>query len=134
MEIKGTIKLIQGTVQVSEKFSKRIVVVSTRDEYPQHLSIEFNNDKCALLDEFSIGNEVEVAINLRGVCYNDKKTGEEKYFNAIQGWKIAKTDGAPEPKGAGSPMKSHAEAMEERRNAKESASIENQDVIDDLPF
>ncbi len=135
MEIKGTIKLIQETVQVSEKFSKRIVVVSTRDEYPQHLSIEFNNDKCALLNEFNSGDEVEVAVNLRGVCYNDKKTGEEKYFNAIQGWKIAKTDDAPEPKGAGSPMKSHAEAMSERAKNKEAEVAGSQDDDDtDLPF
>lgn len=134
MEIKGTIKLIQKTVQVSEKFSKRIVVVSTKDEYPQHLSIEFNNDKCALLDGFSNGDEVEVAVNLRGVCYNDKKTGEEKYFNSIQGWRISKTDDAPEPKGNGA-GKSHAEAMAEKAKNKEAEVVVSQDDDDtDLPF
>lgn len=90
MEITGKIKFIGSTQQVSDKFSKREVVVSTSEQYPQHISIEFNQDKCAVLDKYSVGDQVTVGINLRGREYTDSKSGLIKYFNSIQGWNIKK--------------------------------------------
>lgn len=90
MEITGKIKFIGTTQQVSDKFSKREVVVSTDEQYVQHISIEFNQDKCAVLDKYAVGDEVTVGINLRGREYINPNTGEVKYFNSIQGWKIKK--------------------------------------------
>lgn len=90
MEITGKIKFIGSTQQVSDKFSKREVVVSTDEQYPQHISIEFNQDKCSILDKYDVGDEVTVGINLRGREYTNPNTGEVKYFNSIQGWNIKK--------------------------------------------
>lgn len=89
MEVKGKIKFIGSTQQVSEKFSKREIVVSTDEQYPQHISIEFNQDKCAILDKYSVGDDVEVGINLKGREWTNPQ-GETKYFNSIQGWNIKK--------------------------------------------
>jgi len=89
MEVKGKIKFIGSTQQVSEKFSKREIVVSTDEQYPQHISIEFNQDKCAILDKYNVGDDVEVGINLRGREWTNPQ-GEVKYFNSIQGWNIKK--------------------------------------------
>lgn len=89
MEITGKIKFIGTTQQVSDKFSKREVVVSTSEQYPQHISIEFNQDKCSILDKYAVGDEVTVGINLRGREYTNPQ-GEVKYFNSIQGWNIKK--------------------------------------------
>jgi hypothetical protein len=89
MEVKGKIKFIGSTQQVSEKFSKREIVVSTDEQYPQHISIEFNQDKCAILDKYSVGDNVEVGINLRGREWTNPQ-GETKYFNSVQGWNIKK--------------------------------------------
>lgn len=89
MEVKGKIKFIGSTQQVSDKFSKREIVVSTDEQYPQHISIEFNQDKCAVLDKYSIGDDVEVGINLKGREWTNPQ-GETKYFNSIQGWNIKK--------------------------------------------
>ena len=89
MEVKGKIKFIGATQQVSDKFSKREIVVSTDEQYPQHISIEFNQDKCAILDKYSVGDDVEVGINLRGREWTNPQ-GETKYFNSIQGWNIKK--------------------------------------------
>lgn len=89
MEVKGKIKFIGSTQQVSEKFSKREIVVSTDEQYPQHISIEFNQDKCAILDKYRVGENVEVGINLRGREWTDPQ-GLIKYFNSIQGWNIKK--------------------------------------------
>lgn len=89
MEITGKIKFIGTTQQVSDKFSKREVVVSTDEQYVQHISIEFNQDKCSILDKYAVGDEVTVGINLRGREYTNPQ-GEVKYFNSIQGWNIKK--------------------------------------------
>jgi hypothetical protein len=89
MEVKGKIKFIGSTQQVSEKFSKREIVVTTDEQFPQHISIEFNQDKCAILDRYRVGDDVEVGINLRGREWTDPQ-GLIKYFNSIQGWNIKK--------------------------------------------
>jgi len=39
MEIKGTVKMIGQTVQVSDKFSKRELVIVTDEKYPQSILI-----------------------------------------------------------------------------------------------
>ena len=91
MEVTGKIKLIGNTVNVTETFSKRELVVSTDEQYPQHILIEFNKDKCNLLDKFKVGEVVTVGINLGGREWVNPQ-GETKYFNSIKGWKIFKAD------------------------------------------
>ena len=88
MEIEGNIKVIKDEVQVSDKFKKREIVVTTDETYPQHILIEFNQDKCNLVDNRNVGDKVKVSVNIYGREWSDPKTGEVKYFNSIKGWKI----------------------------------------------
>ncbi len=88
MEVKGKIKVINPMVTVSAAFKKRELVVTTEEQYPQHILIEFMQDKCDLLDKFKVGEDVNVSINLRGREWTNPQ-GETKYFNQIQGWKIS---------------------------------------------
>ena len=96
MEISGKIKLINPTKEVSDSFKKRELVVTTDENYPQHISIDFVQDKCANLDSYNIGENVKVSINIKGKEYTNKQ-GEVNYFNQINGWKIEKTDSAVPP-------------------------------------
>jgi hypothetical protein len=94
MEVSGKIKVIETTQQVSDSFKKRELVVTTDEQYPQHISIGFVQDKCDLLNNFNVGDDVTVSINLRGREWVNPK-GETKYFNDIQGWRIVKfTEGS----------------------------------------
>ena len=88
MEVIGKIKII-GDVQTfgSNGFRKRELVVTTDDQYPQMIMIEFVQDKCDLLNNYSVGQDVKVSINLRGREWINPQ-GEAKYFNSIQGWRI----------------------------------------------
>jgi len=86
MEVKGKIKVIQPVVEKGT-FKSQDVVVTTEEQYPQHISIQFVQDKCALLDSFREGQSVKVSINLRGRDWVNPQ-GETVYFNTIQGWKI----------------------------------------------
>ena len=89
MEVLGRVKLINPVQQVSASFKKRELVVTTEEQYPQHILIEFAQDKCSLLDNIQINEDVTVHINLRGREWVNQQ-GETKYFNQIQGWKIDK--------------------------------------------
>lgn len=88
MYITGNITRILGTQQVSDSFQKREVHIKTTDEqYPQDLCIEFHQDKTALLDSFSAGQDVTIGINLRGREWT-AQDGNIRVFNTIAGWKI----------------------------------------------
>ena len=88
MEIKGIIKKISETVQISDRFRKREFVVeySSNPDYPQPLQFEMVQDRCELLDSFHEGQEVEVHFDLRGREWTSPQ-GEVKYFNSLQAWK-----------------------------------------------
>lgn len=89
MQVTGKIKVINQTQEVSASFKKRELVVSTNEQYQQHILIEFNQDKCSVLDNYKVGDNVVVDINLRGREWINPE-GVVKYFNQIQGWKIEK--------------------------------------------
>jgi hypothetical protein len=65
-------------------FRKREVVITTEEQYPQDILVEFIQDKCDLLNRYSIGQDVKININLRGKEWINSE-GIAKYFNAIQG-------------------------------------------------
>ena len=87
MEVSGRIKLINPEQQVSATFRKRELVVSTDEQYPQHILINFVQDKCDILSAYKVGEQIKVGINIRGREWVSPQ-GETKYFNDIQGWKI----------------------------------------------
>lgn len=96
MEVSGKIKVINAENQVSASFKNRKLVVTTDEQYPQHIEIVFVQDKCDLLNSYKVGDSVKVSINLRGREWVNPQ-GETKYFNEVQGWRIEKTESAPEP-------------------------------------
>ena len=89
MKITGKIKLIGQTEQVSDKFKKRELVVTTFENptYPQHISMQCTNDKVVMLDNLTVGTEVSIEANLRGRA-GTSPTGQIKYFNTIECWKL----------------------------------------------
>lgn len=87
-KLTGTIKVIGDTTQVTEKFSKREFVITEQSKFPQDISFQLMQDKCSLLDAFKVGGQVEVFFNLNGKEWINKTTGEVKYFNTLNAWKI----------------------------------------------
>ena len=92
MEITGKIKWIDEVKTYgSNGFRKREIVITTQEQYPQNIIIEFVEDKCELLDSYQIGQDVRIGINLRGREWVNPE-GQTKYFNSIQGWRIDQLD------------------------------------------
>lgn len=92
MEVVGKIKVIGETGTFGTGgFRKRDLVVTTDEQYPQHILLEFVQDKCDILDKYAVGQDVKVGVNLRGREWVNPQ-GETKYFNSIQGWRIDKAE------------------------------------------
>lgn len=87
MEVTGIVKRIGEVQTFGNDFTKREIVITTEDQYPQHLSIEFFKDKTALLNNYSEGQKVKISINLNGREWVSPE-GDVKYFNTISGWRI----------------------------------------------
>lgn len=95
-KMKGVVKVIRPTQQVSEKFSKREFVVTDLSEaqYPQDILFELKQDKTSLLDNFMQGQEVEVSFNLKGREWTSPQ-GDVKYFNTLNAFKLETMGAAP---------------------------------------
>ncbi|QOD60246.1 DUF3127 domain-containing protein [Polaribacter haliotis] len=123
MEVIGKVKLI-GEVQTfgSNGFRKRELVVTTDEQYPQMIMVEFVQDKCDLLNSYAVGQDVKVSINLRGREWINPQ-GEAKYFNSIQGWRIENLSQAAPNQGNLPPVDQF----------KEASNVSDAEP-DDLPF
>jgi len=124
MEITGKIKKIDETKTFGASgFRKREMVVTTNEQYPQMLMVEFVQDKCDLLDSYQVGQDVKVSINLRGREWINPE-GKAVYFNSIQGWRV---EAAQAEAAAGAPP------MAPLENLKTTTDL-NESEPDDLPF
>ena len=60
MEVAGKIKWLDETKTYGGNgFRKREVVVTTEEQYPQHILVEFVQDKCDLLNNYQVGDQVK---------------------------------------------------------------------------
>lgn len=84
LEITGQLIEIDETKEYGRNgFQKRQCTIKTDDQqYPQELPVVFVKDKCSVLDQFNVGDQVTVQCNLRGSQHNDRR------FVEIQAWKI----------------------------------------------
>ncbi len=125
MELQGKIKLIDQTKTYGNNgFRKREMVLITEEQYPQTVLIEFIQDKTDLLNNFQVGQDVKISINIRGREWVNPQ-GETKYFNSIQGWRIENlAQAAPDQN---IPPMPPIEPFESTDNF-------NEDEHDDLPF
>ena len=123
MNISGKVKLIIETKEYgSNGFRKREIVLTTQEQYPQNILVEFIQDRTNLLDAFNVGDLVKIDINLRGREWTNDK-GEIKYFNSIQGWRIEKVE---------DDFESQLPPLPTKEDLNISESSENEP--DDLPF
>ncbi|MBK9283903.1 MAG: DUF3127 domain-containing protein [Sphingobacteriaceae bacterium] len=90
MEVTGTLKAKFETTKINDRFQKREFILTTEANtpYPQHVSFQVTQDKCTMLDQFNIGEELRVQFNLRGREWNGPQG--IKYFNTLEAWRIEK--------------------------------------------
>ncbi|HRH36786.1 MAG TPA: DUF3127 domain-containing protein [Flavobacteriales bacterium] len=127
--ITGTIKVVGQTQQVSEKFSKRELVITEQGgQYPQMVPVEFKQDKTGLLDGFNPGEEVTVTCYINGREWTGKD-GVTKYFLSLAGNRIERAgNNRSSPSGGGGRQSAPAPSIADM------PPISAGSDEDDLPF
>ena len=107
-ELSGRLIEKFETRQVSDSFKKREFVVEKKPDNPNlefsdYIKFQLTQDRCSLIDEFKINDEIRVSFNIRGNRW--EKDGKVNYFTNLDVWKIEKTQSdqsaiPPEPAGA----------------------------------
>ena len=122
-EIEGVISAIHKEQQITDRFSKRtfkVFVLNEKNEiYSDVFELELKNDKCALIDQFSVGDAVECKCGLSGRDWQNRdgdpvydKTGKQINSTTINCWYIVPLDRSD---------------LQEKHDAKESAPVQESD-------
>ena len=91
-EASGTLKVLNDTRVISDKFRLREFVLETPGKYPQPVLFQVVNEKCDELDAWQIGDHVSVCFDVRGREWKNDK-GEVRYFNSLSVWKFQRNAG-----------------------------------------
>jgi len=87
LPFEGVVKIVFDTQEFKNNFKKREIVVSTEDQYPQHIKFEFTDDNgINKLDEIVEGDKVKILFELRGSEW------QEKFFTNLRGVAITTFD------------------------------------------
>ena len=93
-EAQGIIHSIGETMEFGNNgFTKREFVIQLtgpdeNSQYPNYIALELIKDKCALMDNYKIGSEIQVSFNLSGRLW--ASAGKpEKCFTSLQAWKVS---------------------------------------------
>ena len=93
-EITGRLADKFETQVISDRFQKREFVLEIKStgsngfEFVDLIKFQTTQDKCTLLDQFTIDEMVKVSFNLRGRKW--EKDGQVSYFTNLEAWRIEK--------------------------------------------
>ncbi len=135
LEIEATIVKIMDEQVISDRFKKREFVVQTKEQYPQTVCFELTQDKTNLIDDYAIGQDINVHFNIRGREWTPPQGGDTRYYTSLQAWRLTTGQAAPPP--AAAPQQSHNSSLPpqgEPFNAPSAGSSSSFEDDDDLPF
>ena len=91
-EISGKLIQKEDTQQITERFQKREFVIEVENErnpqWNDFVKIQLIQDRCDLLENISLNENIKVYFNIRGRRWENK--GQVSYFNSLEGWRIEK--------------------------------------------
>ncbi len=123
LEVTGNLFETFDEQQVTSSFRKREFIIEMLDgNYTQHVKFQLTQDRCGLLDQYAVGDELKVSFNLTGRRYTNPE-GKVLYFTNLNAWRLERTNSGgdvpppPDSYGAAAPAAGGA-----------------QDDPDDLPF
>jgi len=142
-EVQGIVHSIGDTAEFGQNgFTKREFVVKLTGEdenprYPNYVALELTKDKCAMMDNYAIGDEIQAHFNLSGRLWSG--TGQnEKCFTSLQAWRISSPSGSStgsqdSPQNHSQENGSNYDDMSPALSAPPPAPP-NDDDYDDIPF
>jgi hypothetical protein len=73
---------------------KRLFYFASSYDFAETIKFQLTQERCDILDNFHIGEELKVSFNIRGRRW--EKDGQVSYFNNLEAWKIEKVVAAPQ--------------------------------------
>ena len=97
MELIGKVLRIENIEKITEKFSKRRIIVEyvQNENYPQTLEFTLIQKNVSLADNLNQGDEIKLFYDLKGKEFVDKN-GIKRVFNTLETWKIEVTKTSPD--------------------------------------
>lgn len=89
-EISGKLFVKEDTQAISASFKKREFVIEVENErnpeWNDFVKFQSTQDRCNLLDNFNLGDQIKVSFNVRGRKW--EKNGQVSYFTNLEAWRI----------------------------------------------
>lgn len=123
-EITGRLFEIYPVVNVSDKFRKREFVIEKKESsggtvFVDYIKFQLVQDKCDLIDESLLREDVRVLFNIKGNRW--EKEGRVNYFTNLDAWKVERV------------KDDHGDESVSHMHTLEDAPPENEE-FDSLPF
>lgn len=98
-ELNGRLIEKFETNKISDTFRKREFVIERIEnsggmEFIDQIKFQLTQDRCSLVDDFDLNDEVRVSFNIRGRKW--EKEGRVSYFTNLEAWRIEKIAVSPE--------------------------------------
>ena len=124
-EITGKVIEVLPVVQVSDKFRKREFVIEKKETggsgiFVDYIKFQLVQDKCDLINESFIQEEVKIWFNLKGNRW--ERDGKVNYFTNLDAWKIEKNQPGT------------AQSQDIRKSGSFEEIPPDNDEFNDLPF
>lgn len=92
-EITGKVIEVYNTIQVNDRFKKREFVIERTEsnggmEFTDHIKFQLTQDRCNLVENVGLMDEVKVNFNIRGNKW--ERDGKVNYFTNLDAWRIEK--------------------------------------------
>lgn len=99
----GILKVKGKETKVSDRFKKREFVLSDNSpSYPQTILFQLTQDRCPLIENVNVGDEVTVHFQLKGREWTNPK-GEVKVFNSLDVFKVERANNNSMPENVSEP-------------------------------
>jgi len=134
-EISGRLAEKFETQKVSDRFQKREFILEIKSsgatgiEFVDLIKFQSTQDRCSILDQFEVDDQIKVSFNLRGRKW--ERDGQVSYFTNLEAWRIEKMQHEPSGSASGS---SEQDSLPDQDAPFPSDPPENESGFDDLPF
>lgn len=123
-EVEGKLYKKFDTVQVKDTFRKRDMILEIESgAYTQLIKFQLIQDRCAILDDYSEGQDIKVHFNLKGRAWTGRD-GNTSYFTNLEAWRIENP----------SPAQPQSSAPPAASGQGDFPSLSDAPPVDDLPF
>jgi len=128
-QVDGKLHKTFDTEQKTDTFQAREFVLEiSESQYPQMIKFQLTQDKCSLIDNFQVGDNLTVHFDLRGREWNDR------YFTNLNAWKIDVAGAANDQQQPNKGDQKTAGASNDKNNSQTGSNTDEMDFDDDIPF